>query len=314
MQLPTNLHIHFFHEDKAPYPEIAAYREFFGRWASTSEGSEADIPKDVRCDDLIIWHMMGFYPRRSQARLVIHDYRSLSTGRFRRLKDFVKRAFNVRPDIRVCQNELIRDAMAFGDDRPSALIPMGVPSWIFDLRWDMADQRYDFGYVGVITKERGFRRALRSFIDTYQGTRSWLLIGPAERSLQEEFGNLPGIEFVGRLPQRDALAKLLTARCGVALLPGHPPYCWQTPTKLLEYAAMGMPILANNSPMNLETIKTHRIQATITSIDIFSSAPDAANMADNKATDLRHLDFQTVISGSDIVDLISQVLDGRNRP
>lgn len=297
-------HIHFFHEGKAPYPEIAAYRGFFGGQCSTSQGPASNVPARTNPERLIAWQIMGFYPTRPTAKVVVHDYRSLSVGRARRLKDLMKRAFNAVPHLRIYQNGEIRDALGFRKDAGHVLLPMGVPSWMFDLRWREDASEYDFGYVGVITEERGFREALRSFTTAYGGSRTWLLIGPAEPSLLEEFGAAPGLKFTGALPQRKAIELLLKARCGVALFPAHPPHCWQTPTKLLEYAALGMPVLANDSPMNEKTIEQHGIEATVRSGDLFDDTVDPSHMQANKGADFRHLDFERIIGGSGVADAI----------
>ena len=265
-------HIHFFHEGKAPYPEISAYRQFFGDRCSASEGPESNIPAQADPERLIVWQIMGFYPTRPAARFLVHDYRSLSVGRTGLVKDLIKRSLNATPNLRIYQNDRIRDALGFRDDRGSVIIPMGVPSWIFDLSWREDATEYDFGYVGLITEERGFRKVLRSFIDAYRGTRNLLLIGPADQSIREQFEGEPGLTFTGKLPQKQAIETLLSARCGVALCPGHRPYRWQTPTKLLEYAALGMPVLANHSPMNVKTIELHGIKATLRSDELFGTA------------------------------------------
>ena len=299
------IHIHFYHEGKALYPDILAYRSFFDDLCSTSEGLATEVPQEVKPEMLILWYMMGFYPRRPVARLFVHDYRSLSVGRARRLKDFVKWAFNAKPDLRIYQNELIRDALGFRKDEGSVLIPMGVPSWTFDLKWCKQSTTHDFGYVGAINVERGFREALRSFVQAYHGSRSWLLIGPVEQSLLEEFVAAPGLEFTGRLPQGKALERLLSTRCGVALFPSHAPHCWQTPTKLLEYAALGMPILANDSPMNVRTIKLHGINAIVRSGNLFDGEFEPSNLPANDASRFRHLDFRSVIENSGVAEAIS---------
>ena len=302
------MHIHFCHEGKAPYPDISAYRTFFGDQCSISEGLISDIPQNVRPERLILWYMMGFYPTRSAARLIIHDYRSLSVGRARRLKDLIKRAFNATPDLRIFQNEIIRSALGFRQDHRSLLIPMGVPSWTFDLKWCKEGTTHDFGYVGMINVERGFRGALRSFVRAYNGSRTWLLIGPAEQTLLDEFATAPGLEFAGRLPQQDALKLLLSTRCGIALFPGHPPHCWQTPTKLLEYAALGLPILANDSPMNLRTIELHDIKAMIRPGDLFDSEVDPSSLPANDGSCFRHLDFQAILRDSGVAEAITERL------
>lgn len=302
--LPSGFHIHYLHGGKASYPEVAAYRQFFGSHCTTSEGAIDAVPKQVPPANLILWQVMGFYPRRVPARLTIHDYRSLSVGTWSGLKDLAKRTLNATPDIRIFQNEAICRRMVFDDTATTVLLPMGVPDWIFDLRRQAETTRYDFGYVGAISEERGFGKVLRAFVEAYLGERSLLLIGPAEPAIAAAFGGAPGITFAGPLTQREALLRLLEAQVAICPVPAGPPFDWQTPTKLLEYAALGMPILANDSPTNLETLEALNIRALLQDESLFSAAPDPAACPDNRDCDVRHLTFDKIIADSGIVDQI----------
>lgn len=302
--LPAGFHIHYLHGGKASYPEVAAYRAFFESRCTTSEGATDAIPKQVPPEKLILWQMMGFYPRRVPARLAIHDYRSLSVGTWSGLKDLAKRTLNAIPDIRIFQNDAIRRRMVFDDPAATVLLPMGVPGWIFDLHWQAEGARYDFGYVGAVSEERGFGKVLRAFGEAYRGERSLLLIGPAEPAIVAAFGRAPGIAFAGQLTQREALLQLLAARVAICPVPQGPPYDWQTPTKLLEYAALGMPVLANDSPTNLKTLEALNMRALLQDESLFRAAPDPAACPDNRDCDVRHLAFDKIIADSGIVEQI----------
>ncbi len=308
MSPPSGFHLHVLHERKAPYPTISSYKEFFGRWWSVSDGPEAAIPSDVSPDRLVLWHMMGMYCRRLPSRLTIHDYRSRSVGSLCWLKDMAKKAFNARPDIRLFQTEFVKDGFRFHDGVPEVTFTLGVPSFAFDLSWSRNATVYDFGYVGMINRERHFDTLLRRFLDAYQGKRSFLLIGPSEQSILDEFAEQDGLSFTGKLPHRDALERVLQTRCGVCYVPNELPYSRQIPTKMLEYATMGMPIIANDVWTNIDNIRRHHIVAKVTEDDLFAEGPDPESLSDNLATDMAHLHFQAILSDSGLVDLISEHL------
>ena len=124
--------IRFIHEGKAAYPDVKAYRSYFGARYDTIENtpSEAASADDLRAS--ACWYMMGFYPKKIGCAVTIHDYRSLSVGRFRKTKDRIKRLLTADPDIRIFQNEAIRNALGFPMDERTYYLPMGVPEFFIE--------------------------------------------------------------------------------------------------------------------------------------------------------------------------------------
>ncbi len=308
MNLPAGFHLHILHQNRAPYPEISSYKEFFGQWWSVSDGPAAAIPASIPVDRLILWHMMGMYRQRRSSRLTIHDYRSRSIGQLYWLKDYVKKALNARPDLRIFLADSVKSGYGFRDRVPECFVAMGVPSFAFDLSWNPDRTSYDFGYVGMISRDRQFDLLLRRFLDAYVGSRSFLLIGPTDASILDEFGAEAGLHFTGKQPHREALEQVLQARCGVCYIPDKMPFSQQVPTKLLEYAAIGMPILANRTRMNVATIERCDIVATVEGDDLFGERPDPDALASNLATDMTRLDFMTILAESGLVETINKLL------
>lgn len=104
--------------------------------------------------DCILWYFMGFYNKKILSKLTIHDYRSLSTGSFAIIKDFLKRTLNLKPDLRVFLNEEVKENLNFNDEVPYFFINMGLPSTISTYVNLDVEPEYDFIYVGAITYER----------------------------------------------------------------------------------------------------------------------------------------------------------------
>ena len=323
--------VFILHPGKANYPEIAAYGRRLR--AHGFEVFDGDLDAYVRFPDrdvCILWCIMGFYRALPPARFVIHDYRSLSVGRLAAVKDRVKRVLNVRPDLRIFQNARMRDAMAFGDGVRALLLPMGVPDWIFDpvdagagagagAGADVAaagdadtvqTPSGRFCYIGEMSRERGFHKVLAAYRDARRDAADTLvLVGHPEPEIRAAFADTPGIRFVGRVPQRDALRIVRDSEYAVCFFPYHRPHCFQTPTKLLEYASLGKKIVCNDAPSNVRTAKELGIPCHVTGAAIFDEVfplsrirarrPDPAAM--------KSLEWGRVIEGSGVLAYIDAV-------
>jgi glycosyltransferase involved in cell wall biosynthesis len=236
------------HQGKALLPELAAYRRYFTAQGYACEALTADhLDPHLTLPSTILWLFMGFYPHPYRAAWVVHDYRSLSTGHCPGIKDKLKRLLHPRPDLRVFLNAALRDTIGFRDGVPSTLLDMGVPGEIGQLRAPLP-ALYDFVYVGELSRERESQRMLTRFLDRYGQRRSLLLIGPCEPAIRRRFAVHPRLYFTGRLPQEQVFGLIQRSTVGVCFVPDRRPYRLQTPTKLLEYAALGKPVIANDTP------------------------------------------------------------------
>lgn len=299
--------LYFVHEGKAAYPELDAYKKFlaqsFAREDVTQEqaASRSDIAHSV------CWHMMGFYPRRLPARLVIHDYRSLSVGRLRQLKDLMKRLFNAKPDIRIFQNTTVQKALGFNDKVPTILLPMGVPDFIAQHRATVkAVPEVDYCYIGAMSAERRSHVMIDSFLKRFGSSKTLVLYGNPEPYLIERYRGHGNVQFAGNIPQAQLFDKLTRAGACVCYFPNHYPHLLQTPTKMLEYAALGLKIIANTQPISVATAKQYGINCQWgPSDDMFAGAPDLIDWPGNEALDPSEILWSTVIKRSGIAELIA---------
>jgi len=302
-----NRSVFILHPGKANYPEIQAYSSHLTEWGfSVSTGTLEGLAHLPDRLNIILWAVMGFYHRNVSAAYVIHDYRSLSVGRLARIKDLAKRYLNVKPDLRIFQNDRQRQLMRFNDGIPSILLPMGIPNWVFGPEFSTlqaSDPVADFCYIGEMSRERHFDRVLSAFERNFaNGGRKLLLIGQPEPRLHAQFRSVPGIHFVGRLPQPDAMKLVASSRAAICYFPYHRPHCYQTPTKLLEYAALGKPVICNDAPGNLECCKQLGIESVVTGADIFGSLTDKQidHAKPNDPERFKALTWKTVINQSGI--------------
>ncbi|MEX3860195.1 MULTISPECIES: glycosyltransferase [Paraburkholderia] len=289
----------------ANYPEITAYQNYFkARGVEVVVGTISEYRALENKRNFVLWEIMGFYPNRFESDFVIHDYRSLSVGGWPAMKDVAKRYFNCQPNLRIFQNKRQQEIMGFGHGVPSVILPMGVPNWIFEVQGGgQSEKKADFCYIGEMSVERGFDRVLEAFINKFQKRdTSLLLVGKPDPRIYERFSNAKNIIFTGPLPQRDALKHVAESEVAVCYFPYHRPHCYQTPTKLLEYAALGKKIVCNDSPSNIRCCEEMGIHSVITTANIFDGIDeDAARSATaNRRTDFADLIWDRVIEQSNV--------------
>lgn len=267
----NTLNIFILHPGKANYPEISAYQNFFSRDFNVTDGTIEQYDSFEDKNNTILWCIMGFYPKKLHAKLIIHDYRSLSVGYFPKTKDLIKKHLNQKPDIRIFQNKRMEGVMGFRDDAPSLTLPMGVPEWIFNLDVDHTLPGGTYCYIGEITRERGMHKVIRAF-QKYRKFKNetLVLVGPTEETIKSKFSDDPNIIFTGKLPQADALKIVKNSSFCISRIPHKYPYCYQAPTKLLEYFALEKNILCNDALSNTETAKLLGIDIIICPDEIFT--------------------------------------------
>jgi hypothetical protein len=256
--------------------------------------------------------MMGFYPKKLDCAVTIHDYRSLSVGRFRRAKDKVKRLFNANPDIRIFQNEAIRNALGFPMDSRSLYLPMGVPELFIESRGGRAKPTTDFIYIGSMLAERKCELMLDSFVQRFGAAKTFDLYGPPNPALEARYAANENVRFRGMVAQ-DALPKILkSARVGVCYFPMHYPHVLQTPTKLMEYGALGMRILANEHPQSRLTARQYGLNCRWgEATDLFADIPETLDWDDNQSVDPAPMAWPAVIAASGVERMIEAALKRR---
>lgn len=296
---------------KAHLPEFAAYAAYFAgqyhvkRIPGSALSGQPDLGRSV------VWQFMGLAYTSVSAGCVVHDYRSLSTGRLSRLKDWLKKRVNVRPDVRVFLNSMVRDEMGFRDGVPEVLLDMGVPDWISDYSGTPESHDWEYCYVGEISRERESHRMLDAFLSSGCSSHPLLMIGRAEPWILSRYCEKEAIVFAGSMSQRELFEKVEKCRYGICHLPVRRPYCFQTPTKLLEYAALRKGILANRHPSAMATAERLGIHVNWLGADVFSEAEPDRWVCGNEIFDAGSIGWNRIISDSGIDRQIMAILNFR---
>lgn len=97
-------------------------------------------------------------------------------------------------------------------------------------------------YLGDVTHARGVTDAAAAALKAGLTLR---IVGPVPGSLVADLG---GVELYGRLPNPEALRVAASSALGISPLRDAPNYRDSLPTKVIEYLALGLPVVATNLP------------------------------------------------------------------
>ena len=150
---------------------------------------------------------------------------------------------------------------------------------------------------------------LDSFLKRFGDRKTFHLYGPRNEQLEARYASSANIRFLGVVPQPELPAILKKARVGVCYFPMHYPHVLQTPTKLMEYAALGMRVLANDHPQSRITANRYKLECKWgESEDMFADVPDSLDWSDNFAVDPSDMAWASVIRESGIEQALAKAL------
>jgi glycosyltransferase involved in cell wall biosynthesis len=251
--------VHFVHGARSYLPELTAYQahiEGLGH-AAQMHTQPHTVPDDARA----VWWICGRVPtdqaRRFKCAVQVHEYASASVAPLAWLKDRIKQWLHPVPDFRVFQSDWVRQRMGFDDNLPDsvpyALRDMGVPDSFLTAQAQQPPE-FDLVYLGEMRRLLHFVPLLHTL---GQAGLSLLLVGDVPPTLQERLATLGHIQSTGRVPQDQVPAQLLRARSGLNLMPDVLPLSEQTSTKMLEYLALGLPVISNPYAWANRTAQAH---------------------------------------------------------
>lgn len=251
--------VHFVHGARSYLPELAAYQAHI-----QSLGHAVQMhtqPHTVPSDAQAVWWICGRVPadqaRRFKGAVQVHEYASASVAPLAWLKDRIKQWQHPVPDFRVFQSEWVRQRMGWGDSVhepvPYALRDMGVPASFLTAQ-ALQPPEFDLVYLGEMRRLLHFVPLLQTL---GQAGLKILMVGDVLPALQERLAKLGHIQSTGRVPQEQVPAQLLRARAGLNLMPDVLPLSEQTSTKMLEYLALGLPVVSNPYAWAQRTARAH---------------------------------------------------------
>lgn len=233
----------FIRSENAFLPEIDAYIEYFNKTEMFKAYDSSMILGECRTKDFdVIWEFKGFGGVKAEEQLLVHEYASLSTGLFPKLKNLLKLTFNPEPDLRIFLNENVKAGFRFNDKIDYSFRDMGIDKRF--LQVTNTKKEYDFVYVGSICKEREVDRLLTNFTERPNG--KLCLIGNVEDDIYNKYKNNCDIIFTGKVPYSEVPRIASKAIYGINYIPDKYPFNIQTSTKLLEYLALGLKVITTD--------------------------------------------------------------------
>ena len=297
----------FQRSSKANLPEIEAYIDYIEKNDSSLKcfDSEKMSTGDYDLEDFdLIWKFMGF-DRKVNKRPVIHEYVSLSTGRFPIVKNKIKKVTNAKPDLRIFLNEDVKKEMNFIDNVPQIYRDMGIRKDFFFID---ANKIYTFVYIGDISKERGIDKFLSQFVKYYSNEKDCLLlIGSYEKSIYEMYKDHVCIEFLGKVSQKQVIESASKASYGLNIIPDRYPYNIQTSTKLLEYMALGLKVITTDYDWVNKFEKENN--CSFFKLDkSFENIRTCKEFEYENKLDIKKLEWSQVLLESNIIEAIKKII------
>lgn len=244
----------FIRSENAFLPEISAYIDYFNKTKTFVAYDSSKIKENYKISDFdIIWEFKGFGGIRVKNQILVHEYASLSTGSFPKIKNIIKSILNPKPDIRVFLNEEVQRGFKFKDNIEYAYRDMGIDKRFLDFK--QTEKEFDFVYVGSVCKEREIDKLLEQF--TKKNNGKLCLIGDVETDIFERYKGEKNIVFTGKVSYDKVPELASKAVYGINYIPNKYPFNIQTSTKLLEYLSLGLKVVTTDYKWIREFEKKH---------------------------------------------------------
>lgn len=221
-------------------PEAYAYEKYL---MSKGVNVQLDYAESL-CDDndLNIFFMGLRVGGKKNKALEIHEYQSLSTAPFAKIKDYIKSTFNRKPQGRIFLNDIVKANLNFGYDQvPYICRDMGVDKSFYQKPSINPD--FDIIYSGSINGRPGLVEQMYKLAG--DGFKI-IVVGESTlgtRNIFSKFGRK--VFFTGRVTREELPEIYRNCRAGLNFTPDIYPFNLQTSTKTLEYLASGLIVLTN---------------------------------------------------------------------
>lgn len=232
----------FNRSERAFLPEVDAYIKYINK-RNDFVAYDSSKLLDYKLNDFdVIWEFKGLGGIDVENQILVHEYASLSTGKFPQVKNFVKSRRNIKPDLRIFLNENVKEGFYFNDNTEFCFRDMGIDKMFFEQ--SEIKKEYDYVYVGPIVKERELDKFLEKFVKKDNG--KLCLIGNVDEDIYNSFKNNKNLTFTGKVPYAEVPKIASKAVYGINYIPDKYPFNVQTSTKLLEYLAMGLKVITTD--------------------------------------------------------------------
>lgn len=246
-------------------PEAYAYEKYLKEM-----GHQVQLDYELDPNNDINIFFMGTRPfwKKNEGRAIeIHEYHSLSTPPYAKLRNFSKKIINKKPAGRIFLNTFVHQSLNFNDDIPYIYRDMGVDEILFQT--PSKNPLYDIIYCGSISGRSGLIENLLELAKSYKVVVVGKITEQEHTLLQ-----VKNITLLGQV-SRDELPEIYrNARFGLNYTPDIYPYNIQTSTKTLEYLASGLRVISNKYKWVESLEKSHNFGIVWLDQDIYNIGVD----------------------------------------
>lgn len=284
--------------DKAFLPESKAYQKYLSKIAGVEVKLYSSYEEACQEAEIVIIYF-GFIPfwKKNKNVYTIAEYHSLSTGNYSRLKDIIKRIFNIRGDYYIFLNDKVRKGLYFSSSIPHIFRNMG---YDIDLvkKFKNLEKKYDFVYAGSLSREGVINKIV------YIASLGFKVVVVGNSEFEKEIllsKNNKNITCMGKLPLEDSYHIISSAIYGLNYTPNIYPFNIQDSTKIIEYIALGLKIVSNK----YEWVNNFELDTGFKFLDINSIKDkyDILNF-EFKGGDVSELRWDNIIINSGLYQLI----------
>ncbi|MFA0079696.1 hypothetical protein AB4427_16425 [Vibrio artabrorum] len=221
------------------YPENTAYKNYLNSSGIFHVTEYDSIEAAGDESDIIIYHC-GFLPFWKKLKCpVIMEYHSLSTTRFPKIKNVLKRIINKKGVGYIFLNQTVRDGYYFNNLHCDDYIFRGMG---FNKKDTKTSNNYDYDiiYMGT-TKRDGVVDSIKKIaILGY----SVIIVGCSKEEIVA-LDHIDNITAVGRVSNDEAIYYASKCQYGLNYTPDTYPLNIQDSTKVIEYCGLGLKVITN---------------------------------------------------------------------
>jgi glycosyltransferase involved in cell wall biosynthesis len=299
--------IAFIHSNASFLPEIKAYHRFFSQYNIQCVSAPFSQANQIRAD--VLWYIMGFSLQKNRNVVTIHEYTSASAPPYAGMKDTAKKWLQPKPDYRIFLNPYVRGQVSPDDQVPFGYRDMAVDFSIF-YRQPESAVVYDFIYTGNLHRSRHINQLLECFASGTMRKHSLLIISKNYEALARKYAGADNIYFKGPVPQEAVCTYLNQAAFAINYMPDREPYNQQTSTKLLEYAACGIPVVTTSYPWINQFMERHGGAYFFLDKDLDNFTWEAVHAFAFRQPDLIGYDWETQIRRSGVLHFLEEKFKG----
>lgn len=281
-------------------PEAYAYQKYL-----KNLGHQVQLDYELDPNNDVNIYFMGtrpFWKKEKGRAIEIHEYQSLSTPPYARLKNFAKKIVNKQPSGRIFLNEFVHCDLNFSDNIPYIYRDMGVDEALFQSPSE--NPLYDIVYCGSIAGRNGLIDIMIRLAENYKV----VVVGHVS-DLELSLLKHENITVLGRLERRDLPEIYRNSRFGLNFTPDLYPYNIQTSTKTLEYLASGLGVISNKYKWSEQFFNKINYQPIWLDEFDFIKNIEVNNIMIGRLSSIRKYAWKGILSDSNFDGFLREILN-----